>query len=211
MRNALAGHFKFDSYSKFTLNLLIQRMGVVKLSVKRMKKNFFILTIIIILILGVVMVFALNQQSMKNHTIPVSNLGQSQPISTGVQEEASNEVDTQQRTITITVGSERFTATLADNPTAQAFAELLPLTLNMNDVNNNEKAYDLENNLPTNASNPGRIQNGDIMLYGSNTLVLFYESFDTSNTYTRIGSVDNPAGLSEALGSGNARVTFQVN
>lgn len=111
----------------------------------------------------------------------------------------------------ITVGSNTFMVTLASNQTATAFKELLPMTINMSELNNNEKYYGLSQSLPTNASNPGTIQNGDLMLYGSSTLVLFYKIFSTSYSYTRIGSVDNPSGLESALGSGSANVRFEMD
>ncbi len=110
----------------------------------------------------------------------------------------------------ITVGKATFSATLQSNATAKAFQERLPLTLTMNDLNRNEKYIDLPERLPSNASNPGTIQNGDLMLYGSNTLVLFYKSFSTSYSYTRIGKITDPAGLAEALGSGTVDVTFEL-
>lgn len=113
-------------------------------------------------------------------------------------------------TMKITVGSQTFMATLADNQTATAFKELLPMTINMSELNNNEKYYGLPQSLPTNASNPGTIQNGDLMLYGSSTFVVFYKTFSTSYSYTRIGSIDNPSGLQNALGSGNVTVTFEM-
>jgi len=112
--------------------------------------------------------------------------------------------------ILITVNSTTFNATLALNQTATAFKTLLPMTINMSELNNNEKYYGLPQFLPTDASNPGTINNGDIMLYGSSTLVLFYKTFSASYSYTRIGTVDNPAGLQSALGSGSITITFEM-
>ncbi|TGD79458.1 hypothetical protein EU557_14615 [Hymenobacter wooponensis] len=110
----------------------------------------------------------------------------------------------------IRIGSETFTATLLDNPTVTAFRARLPLTVTMVELNGNEKYYELPQSLPTNAANPGTIQAGDLLLYGSNTLVLFYETFTTSYRYTRLGRIDNPTGLAAALGRGNVAVTFEL-
>lgn len=111
--------------------------------------------------------------------------------------------------ITVKVGTKTFTATLLDNNTAKAFNEMLPLTIKMVELNGNEKYYDLSKSLPTNSSNPGTIQNGDLMLYGSRTLVLFYKGFSTSYSYTRLGRIDDTSGLAEALGAGNIDVVFK--
>ena len=108
----------------------------------------------------------------------------------------------------MTVGERRFAITLTDNPAGRAFADLLPLTLDMPDLNGNEKHVALPKALPANASRPGTIRNGDLMLYGSDTLVLFYLTFDSSYSYTRLGRIDDPAGLAQALGPGNVRVAF---
>lgn len=112
--------------------------------------------------------------------------------------------------IKITVNSQTFTATLLDSNSAKAFIEMLPITITMKELNGNEKYYDFSNNLPTNSSNPGTIKNGDLMLYGSKTLVLFYHSFSTSYSYTKLGSVDDASGLASALGSGNSIVSFEL-
>lgn len=80
----------------------------------------------------------------------------------------------------ITIGTNTFTATFYNNATVTAFKTRLPMTVNMKELNGNEKYFDLPNNLPANASNPGSIQAGDLLLYGSNKLVLFYKSFFNS-------------------------------
>ncbi len=108
----------------------------------------------------------------------------------------------------IRVGSTTLIATLQDNETTSAFKEMLPLTLTMGDLHANEKYADLPRALPTSASNPGMIHAGDVMLYGSRTLVLFYETFSASYSYTRIGKVDDVSGLTAALGSGAVTVRF---
>ena len=74
----------------------------------------------------------------------------------------------------MSIGERRFTLTLASNAAARAFATLLPLTPDMDDLNGNEKHVRLPNDLPTSASRPGRICSGDLMLYGSKTPDLFY-------------------------------------
>jgi hypothetical protein len=111
----------------------------------------------------------------------------------------------------ITVGNAVFTATLYDNPSANAFKALFPLSINMTELNDNEKYFDLPNPLPTNASVGGDIKVGDLTLYGNNTLVLFYKSFNTSYSYTKLGYIDNPTGLATALGNGNVVVKFENN
>lgn len=112
--------------------------------------------------------------------------------------------------IKIKVNSQIFTATLLENNSAKAFKEILPLRINMIELNRNEKYYDLPNNLPTNSSNPQTIKNGDLMLYGSKTLVLFYKTFTTSYNYTKLGKIDDVTGLETALGSGNVTIIFEL-
>lgn len=110
----------------------------------------------------------------------------------------------------IKIGSKNFTATFLNNESAKAFMELLPLTIAMIEFNGNEKYYDLPNSLPVNSSNPKSIKTGDLMLYGSKTLVLFYKSFSTSYSYTKLGFIDDTTGLAEALGAENITVSFEL-
>ena len=112
--------------------------------------------------------------------------------------------------INVKIGNKTFTATLADNATSKAFVAQLPLAINMLELNNNEKYADLPTTLPTNASVPSSIQVGDLMLYGSRTLVLFYKGFSTSYSYTKIGKIDDIIGLQAAPGAGEVKVSFEV-
>lgn len=106
------------------------------------------------------------------------------------------------------VGEHHFTITLVDTETARAFASLAPLTLAMTDLNSNEKHADVMVSLPRNPKAPGMITAGDLMLYGSKTLVVFYKTFQTPYSYTRIGKIENPDGLVQVLGHGNVRIEF---
>src|SRR5688572_12633964 len=113
-------------------------------------------------------------------------------------------------TLVIKIGSREFTGTLLDNPTATAFKAMLPVTMNMTELNGNEKYFDLAKSLPTNASNPGKINSGDLLLYGSKTFVIFYKAFSTSYSYTKLGRIHDANGLAEALGAGNVEVTMEL-
>ena len=93
--------------------------------------------------------------------------------------------------VKVLIDKKGYTINLEDNETAKEFVNMLPLELNMNELNGNEKYIYLDTTLPTNSTNPKRINVGDVMLYGNNCLVIFYKSFDTSYSYTKIGHIDN--------------------
>ncbi|NIJ72083.1 MULTISPECIES: cyclophilin-like fold protein [unclassified Xanthomonas] len=108
----------------------------------------------------------------------------------------------------MTVGDRRFLITLADNAAARAFAAQLPLALDMDELNGNEKHAELPQPLPAAPHRPGTIRPGDLMLYRTQTLVVFYARFASAYSYTRLGWVDDPAGLAQALGGRRVRVAF---
>ena len=110
----------------------------------------------------------------------------------------------------VTIGSRTFTATIYDNPTVAAMKAMLPLTVEMTELNGNEKYFHLATELPVDAAKPGTIHAGDLMLWQSNSLVLFYKTFSTSYSYTKLGRIDDVAGLATAVGSGSVKVRFEL-
>lgn len=113
--------------------------------------------------------------------------------------------------VDIQIGNKNFKANLYDNDSAKALIEKMPLTLNMNELNGNEKYCYLQNNLPNDSENVNSINTGDLMLYGSDCIVLFYKNFSTSYSYTKLGYIEDTSGLADALGSGNIQITFSFD
>ncbi len=116
-------------------------------------------------------------------------------------------------TITISVGGSSFSAKFYDNETTRALLVQFPLNLNMSELNSREKYYNLPENLPFSmAEKPETIHVGEIMLWSSNTLVLFYNTFSNSyGGYVKLGYVEDVTGLAGALGSGSVQVAFTVS
>ena len=111
-----------------------------------------------------------------------------------IQEKFLNNIESENKmsfNIKVVIDNETYNAKLEENETAQAFMNMLPQEYNMSELNGNEKYIYLDNTFPTNSYNPKHIEKGDIMLYGNNCLVVFYKSFDTSYSYTKIGHIEN--------------------
>lgn len=122
-----------------------------------------------------------------------------------------NQTNADIKTITIRINNKDFRVYLYDNETVNAFIAQLPMTINMGELNGNEKYYYLPNRLPTNAEYIENIRTGDLMLYGADCLVLFYEDFQTSYSYTKIGYIENPSDLAGTLGRNNIQATFIIS
>ena len=106
----------------------------------------------------------------------------------------------------IDINNETFEMDLEDNSTVSALVKMLPLYLSMGDLNGNEKYAYFDKPLPTNTYSPKHIEAGDVMLFGDNCLVIFYESFDTSYSYSKIGRINNMP----SLGDGNISISIRV-
>ena len=112
----------------------------------------------------------------------------------------------------IHVNDTTFTATIADNSSAEAFAEFLSqgdLTLDMHDYGSFEKVADLPRSFPRNDTQINT-DAGDIILYQGKSITIYYDK--NSWNFTRLGKIDNvdKKRLKQILGDGNATVTFSV-
>ena len=107
--------------------------------------------------------------------------------------------------IKVMINDTTYVLKLEVNSTVEEFLNILPQEFTMNELNNNEKYVYMNNSFTTNSYPSKHIEKGDVMLYGNNCLVIFYKSFDTSYTYTKIGHIENLADL----GSGNIFVKFE--
>jgi hypothetical protein len=107
--------------------------------------------------------------------------------------------------ITITVHSKVFDLQLENNSTAEEWKERLPIRVKMKELNNNEKYFFLEKPLVAFPKQVNQINQGDVMLYGDNCLVIFYKSFRTTYSYTKIGHIT----LTKGLGQGDIWVQFK--
>ncbi|WP_458862441.1 cyclophilin-like fold protein [Acidaminobacterium chupaoyuni] len=114
---------------------------------------------------------------------------------------------TEKKSMTITIGAEEYQVKLEENETAEALRSMLPLTLTMKDFNGNEKVTALSRPIRKEPSVcPGTIHAGDVMCYGDDRIVLFYDTFSTVYSYVKIGEADRPEEFAKALGSGSVEV-----
>lgn len=117
---------------------------------------------------------------------------------------------TENTTMWMTAGGIRFSITLEDNEAARELSAMLPFSLKMADLNSNEKFAELDKPLPVKSVRPGLIENGDLMLYGKRTVVVFYETFHSSYSYTRLGRINDPSELAQVLGHGAVHIQFSA-
>ncbi len=110
-------------------------------------------------------------------------------------------------TVHISAGGKVFRADIEASETGRAFLAKLPLTLDMSELNGNEK-YSYSISLPRADKHFDTLAAGDLMLYSGNCIVLFYGPAG-GYRYTRIGRLRSTEGLAAALGSGSVLVTFE--
>ena len=100
-------------------------------------------------------------------------------------------VKEEMKEIKIIINENEYNITLEENETTKEFIKMLPQEYTMKELNGNEKYIYLDKSLPTDSYNPKQINKGDVMLFGDNCLVIFYKSFNTNYSYTKIGHIDS--------------------
>lgn len=131
------------------------------------------------------------------------------------QEEVSSETENLQEEsagmkMQVQIGESIFTASLEENEAVNALVEMMkeaPLTIEMSDYSGFEKVGSLGKRLPT-SNHQITTQAGDIVLFNSNQIVIFYGS--NSWSYTRLGKIDDLEGWEKALGRGNITAIFSL-
>ena len=118
-----------------------------------------------------------------------------------------------QKTLIISVGKRRLSATLADNSSAKALADLLangPIVITMEDYGHMEKVGDLGARLPTNDEHI-TTSAGDLILYLGNKFVLYYAPNTWS--FTRLGKIDNVSAdeLKRILGKDDVEIELSLS
>lgn len=89
----------------------------------------------------------------------------------------------------IIINNKEYNVQLDNNNTVDELIEYLPMEHTMKELNGNEKYVYLNYTLPSEPVKVKQINKGDIMLYGNNCLVIFYKSFNTEYSYTKIGHI----------------------
>ena len=138
-------------------------------------------------------------------TIVMNNKDKGPNLSPETNQSIDNEEMTMDK-VYININNKKLGIDLENNSTTSALIKLLPLELSMNDLNGNEKYVYLNESLPTNTYSPKHIEVSDVMLFGDNCLVIFYESFDTSYSYSKIGHINNLPSLDD----GNISISIDV-
>ena len=151
------------------------------------KKLSVAIPVLIVIIISVIVTTVI-----MNNKEPIQNPN----LSPETNQQSDNEEEKVNK-IYININGQKLEVNLENNSTVSALTKMLPLELSMNDLNSNEKYAYLDNSLPTNTYSPKRIEAGDVMLFGDNCLVIFYESFDTSFNYSKIGHINNLPSLND--------------
>lgn len=149
----------------------------------------FLLCVGVIVIIICLFLSSRNRETKSNKSNIANN------IKTNIENNNNNDnterENIQIRNMKVIINETSYNVELEENEATRRLTNILPQEYTMNDLNENEKYIYLDMDLPVNQYSPKHIEKGDIMLYGSNCLVIFYKSFDTPFNYTKIGHIND--------------------
>lgn len=148
------------------------------------------------------------EEKEKNSIIETTPKEETPKVEEKKEEDKVEEKEPINLSLNVEVNGKTYIAKLVDNETTIALIKKLPLEVTMNELNGNEKYYRFDTSLPSNPISINKINKGDIMLYEDNTLVIFYDTFDTIYKYTKIGTIEENGMLKTNLGKKEIKVKF---
>ena len=166
---------------------------------KNKKENkwlIYLLLLVLCIVLSVVIYFAVKNNNNEENNVE-------EDIDDDVVESSIKPFDSA-KYMKVTIGDTEYELVLENNLSAMDLLSISPLEIDMEDLNNNEKYYYLSYSLSDSDGYNGEIKKGDVLLYQSNCIVIFYEDFDTDNNYIKLGHIN---GL-ESLSDGTVKVIF---
>ena len=167
----------------------------------------------ITIIIGLVLICTLVgcSKNTSNSTEP-SNPSTQEPSTTTpadtTPDTTTTEDDTMNKTLTLKIGNTEVEVFWLDNDSVKALKQLAKngLTIDLEMYGNMEQFGSLGSTLPSNDANLSATA-GDIMLYQSNKIVLFYGS--NTYSYTKLGHINlSKSELTELLGEENVTITI---
>lgn len=96
----------------------------------------------------------------------------------------------------VIINNKKYDVVLENNNTSKEFINMLPVKYKMKELNGNEKYIYLDKKIISSPSYYETINKGDIMLFQDNCIVIFYKTFNTNYSYTKIGHINDLDDLS---------------
>ncbi len=170
-----------------------------------MNKKRLIVAIVLVIAEIIVMAFIIKLMHPRAYD-PVSvGGGDPSKIPTITNTNANTNTKEEENVMKININSEKYVINVENEALMEEIYNALPETFTMNELNGNEKYYYLNSTMKNaNSEAVGQVQKGDVMLFGSDCLVIFYDSFETEFRYTKIGHIDNLGDI----GSSNVEVSI---
>ena len=97
--------------------------------------------------------------------------------------------------IKMTINGKQYTIKSESNKATENFLANLPLSIELIQVNENEKKGYVYFKLITDAKKMGKVEEGDLLLYGDSYVILATKAFKTKDMYTKLGHIQNIDGI----------------